>query len=670
MKNSSWIRVVSVVLLGASLAACGGGRKGTTAVGVGIGVSLSAPSGTSVVLQGGTIEIDATVSNDVNAAGVTWTLSGPTCPGGAQCGSIASSSKTKAVYQAPSGIVGAITATLTATSVADTTKAASVTLTINGTPTIAQPILFPANVNVLYATYISVAGGTSPYTWKITTGALPAGLSLSTSTTATESITGTPSAQGSSSFTLQVTDTAGKTASVDLTLVVKPQSACLLLGRFAYLFTGFRSGMPVTRAGSFNVAADGTVTGVYDYKDADGGRVAEAVTSGTCKTSTQNRGTLQLVSAAGSESFDYATDSTLAAGQLQENDGTGIVGSGIFSQQTAAAFTPATLAGDHVFGLVGDNGAHRRLAVVGRVTADAAGVISGGLADTDAATPVAGGALTGTFGAPDANGRGTVTFAVGGQSLPLAYYIVDASQIFLASADTSGTAPRLAGRMTPQTGAGTLDATAFAAPAVLSMWGTASSGGVPAASMSAGLLSGAAPAAGTVSLVLDVADRGLTLVNTKYPGSAYTVAPTGRGTLAIGTGAAARSFVLYADGAGGGYLLEPVSAVGNFGILEKQTGAPFGDFATAYYVGGTLFPGSTSPITLAPQMLFQNGAISGNVTGSYALDPASGRLIATVSRNIFGGSGLVIYIVSADKLVVLGDSVNSANSALAWLQHY
>ena len=43
---------------------------------------------------------------------------------------------------------------------------------------------------------------------------------------------------------------------------------------------------------------------------------------------------------------------------------------------------------------------------------------------------------------------------------------------------------------------------------------------------------------------------------------------------------------------------------------------------------------------------------------------------ASVTRNILGGSGLIIYVVSPSKLVVMGDGVLSDNSANAWLRPY
>jgi hypothetical protein len=663
VKNAFVVRFVAVLCL-LSLAACGGGGGSTTtAVGVGIGVALAAPAGTTIVAEGATAEIDATVSNDTAAKGVTWTLSG--------AGSLQSSDTGKAVYLAPTGVTGAVFATLTATSISDSTKASSVTLTVNGTPVIQPPVVFPANQNIVYATYVNVAGGTAPFTWTVATGTLPAGLALNGSTAAQTVISGTPTALGSTSFTLKVTDSASpaRTATIDITIVVNAQTACLLSGRYAYLVTGFK-GKPVVRAGSFNVAGDGTVTGIEDYKDATSGRAGSAITGGVCKTITQNRGTIQLTTSAGSEQFDYGVVSSLKNGQLQENDGSGIVGGGQFFQQDATAFAPATLAGDYVFGLLGTSSAETRLAMAGRFTLGVDGTLSAGVADNNAATPVAAGTLTGTLGAVDTAGRGAGTLTLGGTSLPVAYYVIDANHAFVVSSDSGTTATRVAGRMSRQTGAGTLDATALSSPAILSLWGSSLLNGVPTSTVAAGRLSGAVPASGTVSVLFDETKPSTVLTNTAFANSPYTVTANGRGTLAFGTSATARQFVLYADGAGGGFVIEPASTTGNFGVLEQQVGAPFTTFPTAYYVGGTQFAGSTSPITLAPQILFQSGSIGGNLSGSYAIDPTNGRMVASVTRNILGGTGLVIYVVSTQKLVILGDNVNSLNAQLAWFQHF
>ncbi len=63
-----------------------------------------------------------------------------------------------------------------------------------------------ATRNSSYSTSLSVAGGTSPYTWSRTGGTLPPGLSLTSSGT----ISGTPTSTGDYDFTIRVTDNDGR----------------------------------------------------------------------------------------------------------------------------------------------------------------------------------------------------------------------------------------------------------------------------------------------------------------------------------------------------------------------------------------------------------------------------------------------------------------------------
>ena len=64
---------------------------------------------------------------------------------------------------------------------------------------------------------MDAAGGTTPYTWSITPGNLPPGLSLDSSTGA---ITGTPTTAGTFDFTIQVTDKVAGTATANLSITV------------------------------------------------------------------------------------------------------------------------------------------------------------------------------------------------------------------------------------------------------------------------------------------------------------------------------------------------------------------------------------------------------------------------------------------------------------------
>lgn len=77
----------------------------------------------------------------------------------------------------------------------------------------------PGTVGTAYSTTLSATGGTSPYSWRTIAGSLPSGLSLGASTGA---ITGTPSKQGTSSFTVAITDSNQNTAQAAFSIAVSP----------------------------------------------------------------------------------------------------------------------------------------------------------------------------------------------------------------------------------------------------------------------------------------------------------------------------------------------------------------------------------------------------------------------------------------------------------------
>lgn len=70
-----------------------------------------------------------------------------------------------------------------------------------------------------YSHALSVSGGTAPYTWAISSGALPTGLSLNA---ATGAITGVPSAGGTFAFTVQVTDSITAVGTVNCSITILP----------------------------------------------------------------------------------------------------------------------------------------------------------------------------------------------------------------------------------------------------------------------------------------------------------------------------------------------------------------------------------------------------------------------------------------------------------------
>jgi hypothetical protein len=67
-----------------------------------------------------------------------------------------------------------------------------------------------------YSETITAQGGTSPYTFALTSGALPTGTTMSSSGV----ISGTPSVASTFSFTVTVTDSLGFTGSQGFTIIV------------------------------------------------------------------------------------------------------------------------------------------------------------------------------------------------------------------------------------------------------------------------------------------------------------------------------------------------------------------------------------------------------------------------------------------------------------------
>jgi uncharacterized protein YjdB len=107
----------------------------TVTVSAAVGIIVAVSPATANLTVGRTQTFTATVQNDKQNQGVTWTLSGAGCTGAA-CGTLsaASSSATSVVYTAPGAAPNPATVTLTASSVSDPTKSAAAIIAIQAPP--------------------------------------------------------------------------------------------------------------------------------------------------------------------------------------------------------------------------------------------------------------------------------------------------------------------------------------------------------------------------------------------------------------------------------------------------------------------------------------------------------------------------------------------------------
>ena len=642
------------------LSGCGGGSSRTIptgTIGTTTGVALSTSTGTAQIQQGANFVVTATVTNDVNNAGVTWTLVGG--------GALSNVTTTTVTYTAPTGITGTTTPLLTATSIHDTTKSATATLVVNGLPIIEPVTFFPGNVSIPYGAGVVLSGGLAPFTWTLNSGTLPAGITLgTTSTTSFVTISGTPTATGTYNFQVKAVDKNANAATVDLVLVINAAEACLLNGHYALLFTGYSSNTPTVGAAALTVSPTGAITGIQDYKTTSA-TVGETVT-GTCSTRTSNNGELKLVGALHSPNYDYATPISLTSGRVQlENGGDKDSGTGQFLLQDVSAFNQAALAGDYAFEALGaaTNGA--RMGVLGTLTLNATGAVTAGRLDANSATPQTAAAVVGTLGVPDANGRTTLQLTAGAQVYKFAAYVVDANKLFLVSVDDN-TAPRLAGFMTRQSRP--FDATSLANPAVLTLWGAGS--GIPPAVLEMGRMSNANTVAGTADFSIDRAEHASGALATAYTGAHYTVDADGRFTLTLVTGTTTRQFVGYLDGVSNGYLLEAAGNHGAVGLLEAQVAGPYNSTIPGLFIGGTQFAQDAGPMVLLPAVHFSAGSFSASQgSGYYAMDAASGRGLGTISITGLGSAIFVVYQVAPDRVRTMRFGTISRSGTVEWYGH-
>jgi hypothetical protein len=206
MSRLCWCGVTVLVL---AMAAVMGGCSSSSPP---ISVSVK-PASPQPIDQSQTLAISATLTNDSSSKGVSWRLTGP--------GSLSNLTGASVTYISPTTILNsAQQVTITATSVADQTKSASLQLTVNPYPQISiLQTLASGSVGTPYSQTIVLTGGTPPFQWSVydgpiatgyeVGGSVPDGLELNPNTGI---ISGTPTGGGTWYFEATATDATGATA--------------------------------------------------------------------------------------------------------------------------------------------------------------------------------------------------------------------------------------------------------------------------------------------------------------------------------------------------------------------------------------------------------------------------------------------------------------------------
>jgi hypothetical protein len=246
------------------------GAVGPTPTGVTASPDLGPTAGGNTVTISGTNIITANAIEIGTAA--EFQAGTPTvllpCPAGPAAGCFTLSGGTLQISAMPAHTTGNVQVKVVTDGVAGAgayTYRDPLALTFGPLPT--------ATVGAAYTNTLTATGGVAPYTWSVTAGNLPDGLQLGA---ASGTISGTPILTGTFSFTVQVADVDGRTATQPTSITVNPGLLSIAASATVDLGTA--------ASGSATLSADlGTVT-VTDHRGDQSATWVAAVSTTTFTT--------------------------------------------------------------------------------------------------------------------------------------------------------------------------------------------------------------------------------------------------------------------------------------------------------------------------------------------------------------------------------------------------
>ena len=252
------------------------------------------------------VPYSATLTSNGGLKPITWRVSAGTLPVG-----LTLDATTGQLSGTPTGSSATVTFEASDSDTTKQTATKQQTITVSSTLTIIETVLPDSRTSNPYSANIRAQFGTAPYSWKISSGTLPAGLSLS-STNTNATINGTPTSAGTASFTVEVADSSATPQKVTRQFDLTTQGVLVIP----------TSSLPALTSGQPYAAAVAVVGGAKPY--------TFAVTSGALPQG------IFLNSASGVVS---GTASTTGGSSFTVT----ITDSGIPSQSVSQAYTLAAL---------------------------------------------------------------------------------------------------------------------------------------------------------------------------------------------------------------------------------------------------------------------------------------------------------------------------------------
>ena len=622
-----------------------------------------------------------TVQASGGVAAYNWSITKGSLPAGLNLNSV-----TGQIYGTPTTTGTAnFTVTVTDSEVPSGQASANLSITINNsTPLQIQTTGLPMGSEVTaYAATMYATGGVQPYTWSISSGSLPGGLTLNATSGA---ITGTPTALGPFSFTVEVTDSTSTHATANLSITVMTcANNAAFNGSYAALLEGWRNqqGSPSVQTASvrsFVADGSGNITGgKFDSNDQLNGPQIGKFT-GTYCMGPNNLGLMTLTEVVNANSntrtFAIALNTSNSSGRISYYDNSHIVASGPLRKQTTSAFSIGKFNGNYAFGFIGADAGGHRSGMAGEFNSDGKGHFNG-IADADDNGTVSSQVtLTASnftiLSTTTGRGNVTITFNIGGgQTNTFIFYAVNATEMLIMEDDPVGNGLQ-AGDILQQTGGGSFTDAGLNGNAILGVQSVDNSGVSPVGDVTGGLFT--ANGSGAASISFDD-NHGGTL-STETGAGTYSVASNGRVTL-TGIGGNHQP-VFYLVSQNQGFVIGTDNAVA-FGQFYPQSGSSFNNASiNGTYTGGSDYPEDANAGTEADSL---TGDGAGNFTGSSQTDnqrgpqenpitttySVSGNGRAVVSKG--GGEIGIMYIINPTSVLFIpAPGYNGNDPTLDWFE--